>query len=62
MRKKTITVRITKEEMWALGFEKVEAGGKTYVDVTPCIWQDGNELKARLYQYACKKAKEGKKK
>lgn len=34
----TIKVRITNEELYRLGFEKVIYNGKEYVDKSPLFW------------------------
>lgn len=38
MSNKTIRVRITNEELFALGFERVIYNGKEYVDKSPYSW------------------------
>lgn len=50
-----IIVRISKQEMWNLGFEKVEYNGKTYVDVAPLLLDSTCPLSLAYHELVEKK-------
>lgn len=54
------TIKISKQEMWNLGFEKVEYNGKTYVDVAPLLLDSTCPLSLAYQELAEKKSREAK--
>lgn len=58
MSNKTIKVRITNEELFALGFERVIYNGKEYVDKSPLFLDSTCPLS--YHQLAAKKANRAK--
>ena len=60
MSNKTIRVRITNEELFALGFERVIYNGKDYVDKSPLFLESTCPLSQAYHQLASKKANRAK--
>ena len=60
MSNKTIRVRITNEELFALGFERVIYNGKEYVDKSPLFLDSTCPLSQAYHQLAAKKANRAK--
>lgn len=60
MPNKTIKVRITNEELFALGFERVIYNGKEYVDKSPLFLDSTCPLSQAYHQLAAKKANRAK--
>ena len=60
MSNKTIKVRITNEELFALGFERVIYNGKEYVDKSPLFLDSTCPLSQAYHQLAAKKANRAK--
>lgn len=60
MSNKTIRVRITNEELFALGFERVIYNGKEYVDKSPLFLDSTCPLSQAYHQLASKKANRAK--
>lgn len=56
----TIKVRITNEELYRLGFEKVIYNGKEYVDKSPLFLDSTCPLSQAYHQLAAKKANRAK--
>lgn len=54
-------IKISKQEMWNLGFEKVEYNGKTYVDVAPLLLDSTCPLSLAYYELVEKKIRKLKK-
>ncbi len=52
----TIKVRITNEELYRLGFEKVIYNGKEYVDKSPLFLDSTCPLSQAYYELAARKA------
>jgi hypothetical protein len=52
------TIKITKQEMWDLGFEKIVEGDKEYVDVAPFLLDSESELVRNYERYVAMKKKE----
>lgn len=60
MSNKTIKVRITNEELFALGFEMVIYNGKEYVDKSPLFLDSTCPLSQAYHQLAAKKTNRAK--
>lgn len=60
MSKTTIRVRITNEELFALGFERVIYNGKEYVDKSPLFLDSTCPLSQAYHQLAAMKANRAK--
>ena len=60
MSNKTIRVRITNEELFALGFERVIYNGKEYVDKSPLFLDSTCPLSQDYHQLAAMKANRAK--
>ena len=56
----TIRVRITNEELFALGFERVIYNGKEYVDKSPLFLDSTCPLSQAYHQLAAKKVNRAK--